>query len=185
MSDLILFSVLNSQWFTTSLRVKSKILSMTNDLHPCQICACLSHLFSYRSLPSLHSGQCNLIVLLTFRGHFPFQLFLLLGCPPSSSLPNSNSDFTLNVTSSRNFWYPQVQLKAHITSHSGTSLVVQGLRIHLPTGAWVSSLIGEDPTWLRAAKLGYYNWTHTLQLLKPRARALQQEKPPQWEAHEW
>ena len=54
-----------------------------------------------------------------------------------------------------------------------TSLVVQWLRIHLPMqGAWVQSLLLEDSTCCRSTKPAHY-----------RACALQQEKPPQWEAH--
>ena len=64
---------------------------------------------------------------------------------------------------------------------------------------WVPSLIWEDPTWHGAATLVCHNYwacalepgnrnygAHVPQLLKPkhpRARALQQEKPPQWEAN--
>ena len=63
---------------------------------------------------------------------------------------------------------------------------------------WVWSLIREDPTCHRATKPMSHNywacalearshdyWTHLPQRLKPsspRARVLQQEKPPQWEA---
>ena len=81
----------------------------------------------------------------------------------------------------------------------GTSLVAQWLRIHLPMqGTWVWALVREDPTCCRATKpvcnnywacvlepMSHNYWAHVLQLLKPapRARALQQEKPPQWEAH--
>ena len=73
-------------------------------------------------------------------------------------------------------------------------------------GTWVQDLIREDPTCRRATKPVHHNywacaleptshnyWAHEPQLLSPcattteartpRARALQQEKPPQWEAH--
>ena len=73
-------------------------------------------------------------------------------------------------------------------------------------GTWVWSLVREDSTCLRATKPVCHNywacalepashnyWAHVPQLLSPRAttteacasgaRALQQEKPPQWEAH--
>ena len=66
-------------------------------------------------------------------------------------------------------------------------------------GTQVQSPIGEDSTCLRATKPLYHSywictlepashnyWGHTMQLLKPacsRACALQQEKPPQWEAY--
>ena len=82
---------------------------------------------------------------------------------------------------------------------SGASLVVQWLIIRLPMqGTGVRALVWEDPTCCRATKLVHHNyWTcalepashnyraHVPQLLKPvrpRACALQQEKPPQWEA---
>ena len=91
-----------------------------------------------------------------------------------------------------------------------TSLVVQCIRICPPVQTtWVRSLVQEDPTCYRAAKLVHHNYgDHALQLqiLKsarprahmsqplsqhaapseacvPRACALQQEKPLQWEAH--
>ena len=53
-------------------------------------------------------------------------------------------------------------------------------------GTQVRSLLREDPTCRRATKPERHNyWAHVPQLLKPthpKARALQQEKPPQWEA---
>ena len=72
-------------------------------------------------------------------------------------------------------------------------------------GTRVWALVQEDPTRRRATKPVHHNywactlepvshnyWAHALQLLspraatteahKPRTRALQQEKPPQWEA---
>ena len=88
-----------------------------------------------------------------------------------------------------------------------TSLVAQWLRIQLPMqGTQVRSLVWEDPTCHRATKLVRHNyWAYAPQLLKPmrpraralqllslraattearvpRARAPQQEKPPQGEA---
>ena len=87
------------------------------------------------------------------------------------------------------------------------SLVAQCLRIHLPMqGTRVRSLVLEDPTCRGATKpVGHNYWAGAPQLLNPvcsrarvplllsshaatteaytpRARALQQEKPPQWEA---
>ena len=58
--------------------------------------------------------------------------------------------------------------------------MVQWLRIHLPMqGARVRSLVQEDPTCRGAAKPLCRNcWAHALE-----PHALQQEKPPQWEAH--
>ena len=55
---------------------------------------------------------------------------------------------------------------SHLKKCQRTSLVIQWLGIHLPVqGTWVQSLVGEDPTC----------WDN-------QARALPQEKPPQWEA---
>ena len=81
---------------------------------------------------------------------------------------------------------------------SWASLVAQWLRISLPIqGTWVRALVWEDPTRRGATKLVRHNywacalgpvshnyWAHVSQLLslRPRARAPQQEKPPQWEA---
>ena len=86
------------------------------------------------------------------------------------------------------------------------SLVVQWLRIRLPMqGTWVWSLVPGDPTchgatkpmchnyWACALEPASHNyWACEPQLLSPhdttteahtpRARTLQQEKPPQWEA---
>ena len=65
-----------------------------------------------------------------------------------------------------------------------TSLVAKGLRIHLlKRETQAPSLAREYPTCHGATKpMGYSYRAHMLQLLKPasRARALQQEKPPQW-----
>ena len=71
--------------------------------------------------------------------------------------------------------------------HLGASLVAQWLKIHLPTQeTQVRALVQEDPTCRGATKPVHHNyWAHVPQLLKPtrpRARALQQEKPLQWEA---
>ena len=71
------------------------------------------------------------------------------------------------------------------------SLVAQWLRIRLPMqGTWVWALVREDPICHGAAKpvrhnywacalepVGHNYWAHA-----PRASALQQEKPLQWEA---
>ena len=80
----------------------------------------------------------------------------------------------------------------------GTSLVVQWLRIHLPMqGTRVWALVQEDPTCRGATKPMCHNYwacaleptSHnswapatTTEARVPRARAAQQEKPPQWEA---
>ena len=63
---------------------------------------------------------------------------------------------------------------------SCTSLVAQWLRVRLPMqGTRVRSLVREDLTCRGATKPASHNyWAHA-----PRGRALQQEKPPQWEAH--
>ena len=70
----------------------------------------------------------------------------------------------------------------------------EGLRIRLPMqGTQVRSLVWEDPTCRGATKPASHNyWACVPQLLSPhattteahtpRAHALQQEKPPQWEA---
>ena len=82
----------------------------------------------------------------------------------------------------------------------GASLVAQWLRVLLPMqGTQVWALVWEDPTCHRATKLVHHNyWACALEPAShdywspcatpteahmPRARALQQEKPPQWEAH--
>ena len=84
--------------------------------------------------------------------------------------------------------------KQHLKEIVGTSLVAQWLRIHLPMqGTWVRALVQEDPTCPGAAKPVSHNyWAHEPQLPSPcdtttearvpRARAPQQDKPPQWEA---
>ena len=81
----------------------------------------------------------------------------------------------------------------------GASLVAQGLGVHLPMqGIRVLSLAWEDPTCHRATKPGrHIYWASALEPVShncwslhattaeahtPRACALQQEKPPQWEA---
>ena len=73
-----------------------------------------------------------------------------------------------------------------------TSLVTQWLRIHLPMqGTRVRALVQEDPTCLGAAKsVSHNHWacaleptSHNYWAHVPRARALQQEKLLQWEAH--
>ena len=68
-----------------------------------------------------------------------------------------------------------------------TSLVAQWLRIRLPMqGTRVQSLVQEDPTCHGAAKSMRRNSSTcatTTEIHAPRARAPQQEKPPQWEAH--
>ena len=70
-------------------------------------------------------------------------------------------------------------MKSGKTKIRRTSLVVQRLRICLPTqGTGVLPLLREDPTCRRAAKPMLHNyWAYV-----PRACALKQEKPPQGEA---
>ena len=77
-------------------------------------------------------------------------------------------------------------------SSERASLVEQWLRIHLPMqGTRVRALVGKIP---RAAEqlspcatttepALYSPWGTTTEARVPRARALQQEKPQQWEAH--
>ena len=71
------------------------------------------------------------------------------------------------------------------------SLVAQWLRIRLPMqGTRVRALVQEEPTCRRATKPGRRNYwacalesaSHNYSSLHSRAHALQQEKPPQWEA---
>ena len=65
-------------------------------------------------------------------------------------------------------------------------------------GTWVQALVREDPTCHRAIKPMRHNywawalepvlpllspWATTTEARAPRARAPQQEKPPQWQAH--
>ena len=81
-----------------------------------------------------------------------------------------------------------------------TSLVAQWLRIHLPMqGTRVRALVREDPTGCGATKPVRHNYwacalepvSHnywspcatTTEPVHPRARAPQQKKQPQWEAH--
>ena len=75
--------------------------------------------------------------------------------------------------------------------YSGTSLGAQWLRISLPMqGTQVRALVREDPTCHRATKPVRHNYwacaleptSHTTETRGPTACALQQEKPPQWEA---
>ena len=112
-----------------------------------------------------------------------------------------NWPFTLSLENHQGF-YTQVSSKIYM----GAFLVVQWLRVCLPMqGTRVRALGREDPTcsgatkpmrhnyWVCALELTRHNyWARVPQLLSlcattteahaPRARALQQEKPPQWEA---
>ena len=122
-----------------------------------------------------------------FRGFFPTQ-----GSNPCLS-PALTREFFTTSTNWEAWWlYNYVQtiplgymlLK---NDKSRTSLW-QWIRICLPVqGTWVPSLVQEDFTCCRATKLMTHNYlAHVLRLLKPvspRARALQQEKSLQWEAH--
>ena len=69
--------------------------------------------------------------------------------------------------------------------------MVQWLGIRLPMqGIWVQAPVWEDPTCCGATKPVLYNYwacalepmSHNYWARVPRACALQQEKPPQWEA---
>ena len=83
---------------------------------------------------------------------------------------------------------------------TGTSLVAQWLRIHLPMqGTQVQALVREDPTCHGATKpvrhnywacalepVSYNYWARMPQLLKPAClepMLCNKEKPTQWEAH--
>ena len=91
------------------------------------------------------------------------------------------------------------KMRTYYKPITGASLVAQWLRIHLPVqGTWVRALVREDPTCCRATKPVRHNyWACALEPMShnywspcatttearvPRACALQQEKPPQWEA---
>ena len=93
--------------------------------------------------------------------------------------------------------YSNILIRNH---RDGASLVAQWFRICLPIqGTRVRSLVREDPTGCGATKPLHHNYwalcsrARKPQLLSPRAaiteacvpraRAPQQEKPPQWEAH--
>ena len=82
-------------------------------------------------------------------------------------------------------WSPQETLPLPMSLIEGdrTSLVVQGLWICLPIqGIQVQPLVWEDSTCWRTTKLvSHKHWV----LMHPRASALQQEKPLQWEAWAW
>ena len=104
-------------------------------------------------------------------------------------------------------WYQIEKSELHKEIKScWASLVVQWLRIRLPMqGTQVQSLVQEDPTCCEATKPMHHNywacglepashnyWAREPQPLSPcaatteahvpRSHALQQEKPPQWEA---
>ena len=70
-------------------------------------------------------------------------------------------------------------LNSPIKRHTGTSLVVQWLRVRLPMqGTGVRALVQEDPTCHGATKPVCHNyWAHV-----PRAHAPQRERSLQWEA---
>ena len=72
-----------------------------------------------------------------------------------------------------------------------TSLVAQWIWVCLPTqGTWVQSLVEEDSTYCGETKPMCHNYqahalepaSHNCWAHVPRTCALQQEKPPQWEA---
>ena len=82
-----------------------------------------------------------------------------------------------------------LQHRWQIKRINGTSLVAQRLRIRLPMqGTRVLALVREDPTCHGATKPTCHNhWacalepvSHSYWACAPRARALQQEMPPQW-----
>ena len=99
------------------------------------------------------------------------------------------------------FWYPHIKTlkQKRVKEAPRASLVAQWLRIHLPMqGTRVRALVREDPTCRRATKpVRHSYWACALEPAShnywglyatateahmPRARAPQQEKPPQWEA---
>ena len=89
-------------------------------------------------------------------------------------------------------WNLKKLVQIVLFTKQSTSLVAQWLRIRLPMqGTWVQLLVREDPTCRRATKpVGHNYWacalepvSHNYWARAPRARAPQQEKPPQWQAH--
>ena len=85
----------------------------------------------------------------------------------------SSLSFSITLDDQRN---GRLCLKIKLTR---ASLVAQWLRVCLPMqGTRVQALVQKDPICCGAAKPVCHNyWAR-----KPRARAPQQEKPPQWEA---
>ena len=81
------------------------------------------------------------------------------------SFPDHHNKVNIAIKSiTQIFWFPSA-----FKSYAGTSLVVQWLRICLPTqGTHVRALVREDPTCHRATKPVSHNyWARVLQLLKP------------------
>ena len=89
---------------------------------------------------------------------------------------------SIQLASPSSVIHTQTPMKLVPLKHWGrTSLVAQGLRIHLPMhGTWVRALVREDPTCRRATKPVHHNywacdlepashnyWAHAPQLLKP------------------
>ena len=132
----------------------------------------------------------------TFRSRHPWAPWRNLSCkwPAAGGLSADKSEMRPAL------WRPRscvLLLRAQPRSHSeyqekeesscGASLVAQWWRIRLPMQEMqVQSLVREDPTCCRATEpLSHKHRARALQALKPecpRACALQQEKPQQWEA---
>ena len=110
--------------------------------------------------------------------------------PPSiSRLPPKEYIFMNLLLKSKETSFPNISGKCFCILW--TSLVVQWLEIRLPMqGTRVRALVREDPTCRGATKPVRHNYwacaleptSHNYWARAPRARALQQEKPPQWEA---
>lgn len=98
----------DSQWFQTSLRIKSKIFSMACNVHPGQACAYLSSLISHHTPhASLYFGQCDLLI--AFLMFMDFLIWVIVSAWKFSLSifgwlipPTHYSYFNLNATSSRN-----------------------------------------------------------------------------------
>ena len=131
------------------------------------------------------------------RGKWELEVLLCL----LSTQPGSYKRYSCNICLNLVTWsFPATRKPGKCGLYSGllcaqlksgvlwTSLVPHRLRICLPMqGTRVWTLVWEDPTCRRATKPVRHNyWARALQLLKPTCleepRALQQERPRQWEA---
>ena len=93
-------------------------------------------------------------------------------------------------------FYPVLQIKLIKNRKKGTSLVMQWLKIHLPTqGTWVRALVQDDPTCHGATKpvhhkywacalepMSHNYWAHVPQLLSLRSRACEPQLLSPWAA---
>ena len=135
---------------------------------------CHSHLAGGAWPPHLWASFC-------WRHHFP---------PARRSSPtqlHTETGYNTDDPAKHYLKWKKLITKGHI----GASLVAQWLRICLPMqGTRVRALGQEDPICRGATKPVRHNywactlepWATTTEARVPRARALQQEKPPKWEA---